>query len=75
MLCSVMDSLYFYGLLALGGLCAHLYEYPPTNSTLSSIWAPTVRRTPLTLTLNLISRGHTHYRGRRVTHFLTDSLT
>ena len=24
-----MDSLYFYGLLALGGLCAHLYEYPP----------------------------------------------
>ena len=41
-----MDSLYFYGLLALGGLCAHLYEYPPTNSTLSPIWAPTVRRTP-----------------------------
>ena len=29
MLCSFMDSLYFYGLLALGGLCAHLYEYPP----------------------------------------------
>ena len=44
MLCSFMDSLYFYGLLALGGLCAHLYEYPPTNSTLSPIWAPTVRR-------------------------------
>ena len=46
MLCSFMDSLYFYGLLALGGLCAHLYEHPPTNSTLSPIWAPTVRRTP-----------------------------
>jgi hypothetical protein len=47
----------FYGLLALWGLCAHLYEHPPTNSTLSSIWAPTVGRTPppltLTLTLNL----------------------
>ena len=51
MLCSFMDSLYFYGLLALGGLCAHLYEYPPTNSTLCPIWAPTVRRAPpLTLT-------------------------
>ena len=53
MLCSFMDSLYFYGLLALGGLCAHLYEHPPTNSTLSPIWAPTVRRNPLTLTLTL----------------------
>ena len=48
-----MDSLYFYGLLALGGLCAHLYEYPPTNSTLSPIWAPTVRRNPPPLTLTL----------------------
>ena len=37
----------FYGLLALWGLCAHLYEHPPTNSTLSSIWAPTVGRNPL----------------------------
>ena len=46
MLCSFMDSLYFHGLLALGGLCAHLYEHPPTNSTLSPIWAPTVRRKP-----------------------------
>ena len=46
MLCIFMDSLYFYGLLALGGLCAHLYEHPPTNSTLSPIWAPTVRRNP-----------------------------
>jgi len=36
----------FYGLLALWGLCAHLYEHPPTNSTLSSIWAPTVGRNP-----------------------------
>ena len=49
MLCSFMDSLYFYGLLALGGLCAHLYEHPPTNSTLSPIWAPTVRRNPAPL--------------------------
>ena len=53
MLCSLMDSLYFYGLLALGGLCAHLYKHPPTKSTLSSIWASTVGRT-LTLTLTLI---------------------
>ena len=44
MLCNFMDSLYFFRLLALGGLCAHLYEYPPTNSTLSPIWATTVRR-------------------------------
>ena len=46
--CSISVSMFciLYGLLALWGLCAHLYEQPPTNPTLSSIWAPTVGRSP-----------------------------
>ena len=44
--------LYFCGPLALWGLCAHLYEHPPTNPTLSSIWAPTVGRIPPNPNLN-----------------------
>ena len=50
-----MDSLYFYGLLALGGLCAHLYEYPPHEfhtlphlgsdcETYSPLWNPLVMK-------------------------------